>query len=489
MPEPRPKGWHADPFGRFHQRFYDADDQPGRLVRDASGNESYDDLPELEGVAPGQGPTEDADSPLWEPVQAPSPRAGSDALFDETPGGPMFDDEPIRWRTTVAARLEALKLPKVTMHMPTRTGKPLGRRAWLTMGVVGALVVAAVALALSLSGPSKPSAVATSTTTTKTKLPTLPSKTSAWRVAEAFEHTAVAITGVSCPNSTDCFAVGETSLLTGLILNSIDSGSTWHEQSVPSSVGPLSAVSCATGSSCVAVGGTSVLSTIDGGATWSAQNLGTGQLTAVGCPTPSTCIAAGTAAAGSGCTQGEAYTTADGGAEWSTRSLVCFVPSGIACPDVGHCQLAGVDDLTAAGAAQVDATVDGGLSWSSEYLSTTSGTKLNAISCPSTKFCTAVGRVGGSSILSSSDGGHTWAPQMVPASAQSAALTAVSCESNLVCQAVGSLGLATDNGGSSWSADQFPSVVTSVDAVSCPLVTSCIAGGTQDPFAVILSYV
>ena len=45
MAEPRPRGWHPDPFGIHHERFYYEDDQPGRLVRDERIRESFDDPP------------------------------------------------------------------------------------------------------------------------------------------------------------------------------------------------------------------------------------------------------------------------------------------------------------------------------------------------------------------------------------------------------------------------------------------------------------
>ena len=45
MAEVRKRGWHPDPFGIHHERFYFADDEPGRLVRDVNRHESFADLP------------------------------------------------------------------------------------------------------------------------------------------------------------------------------------------------------------------------------------------------------------------------------------------------------------------------------------------------------------------------------------------------------------------------------------------------------------
>ena len=41
----RLRGWHRDPFGIHHERFYYADERPGRLVRDERGRESFNDPP------------------------------------------------------------------------------------------------------------------------------------------------------------------------------------------------------------------------------------------------------------------------------------------------------------------------------------------------------------------------------------------------------------------------------------------------------------
>jgi hypothetical protein len=45
MTEIRKRGWHPDPLGIHHERFYFADDRPGRLVRDDGRTEVYDEFP------------------------------------------------------------------------------------------------------------------------------------------------------------------------------------------------------------------------------------------------------------------------------------------------------------------------------------------------------------------------------------------------------------------------------------------------------------
>lgn len=117
---------------------------------------------------------------------------------------------------------------------------------------------------------------------------------------------------ISCPTERACYITGFTTSVSGgtpVILATHDGGSTWVQQSYPSSLGltALNMVQCADGSHCWAVGegssGSSmILATSDGGATWEAQtipsNLGlrTDGLIALNCQSLSACWVLGNAA-------------------------------------------------------------------------------------------------------------------------------------------------------------------------------------------------
>ena len=85
----------------------------------------------------------------------------------------------------------------------------------------------------------------------------------------------------------------------GVVLSSRDGGATWTSSTPPAGVADLSGVSCASSSDCMAVGygssGGVVVTTTDGGATWTSSTLPaeSGLLTAISCSSPSTCMAVG----------------------------------------------------------------------------------------------------------------------------------------------------------------------------------------------------
>jgi hypothetical protein len=134
---------------------------------------------------------------------------------------------------------------------------------------------------------------------------------------------------------------------------------------------------------------------------------------------------------------------------------------------------------------------------------------MYGVSCPSASFCVAVGSYSDTSdrndamLLTRSDGSWTGAEAPVPADATGASLSAVSCPSASFCVAVGNYSdtsggndtmLLTRSDGS-WTvanaplpADSASPANASLDAVSCPSASFCIAGGNyvdrsggQDP--------
>jgi hypothetical protein len=121
---------------------------------------------------------------------------------------------------------------------------------------------------------------------------------------------------------------------------------------------------------------------------------------------------------------------------------------------------------------------------------------LNAVSCPTTAVCTAVGlhvRESGLGVtLAEQRSGGVWAVQPTPnpPGAASSALNAVSCPSGSACTAVGQfavksgaqLTLAERWNGSSWRIQPtpHPAPSSSLSAVACPAADACIAVGSSN---------
>src|SRR5215468_8874789 len=123
---------------------------------------------------------------------------------------------------------------------------------------------------------------------------------------------------------------------------------------------------------------------------------------------------------------------------------------------------------------------------------------LNAVSCPTTSACTAVGlhvRESGLGVtLAERRSGGTWTVQSTPnpAGAAASALNGVSCLSRSACTGVGQfvtksgaqLTLAERWNGSNWRIQPTPNLAGSpssrLSAVACPAAGSCTAVGISN---------
>lgn len=221
----------------------------------------------------------------------------------------------------------------------------------------------------------------------------------------------IELNGASCATATSCVAVGYQELdfnARGIVMNSRDGGANWTVQTVGSR--RLRAVSCARNGVCVAVGekGAIVTST-DDGTTWQGRVLRSGVwLNGVSCPSAGLCVAVG------GLTDGLVLKSTDGGTSWSSYS-------------------SGFDDLLSeegpANAEILQCAAGGGCADGA----------LRGISCPSTRFCVAVGDQG--TILTTADGATTWTSQVASGGSSTKQLTGVSCVSRTDCVAVGQGGI------------------------------------------------
>jgi hypothetical protein len=150
--------------------------------------------------------------------------------------------------------------------------------------------------------------------------------------------------------------------------------------------------------------------------------------------------------------------------------------NALTCPKTGTCVAVGAD---AQGQAAVS-TSEGDGSWTKRTLPSNAG-PLQAVSCSSTTHCVAVGR---GAILSSHTGGGQWQLHRPPANTT---LLGDTCASASNCLAVGiepdlsgayaGVILRSTDGGNSWKWANLPPNAPEVGAVACPTTTRCIAVG------------
>ena len=202
------------------------------------------------------------------------------------------------------------------------------------------------------------------------------------------------LTGVDCVSALRCWAAGSTLGTAGApngaaVVTTVDGGATWTIQPIPSAVGYLSDISCSDRHYCAAVGQVTqtsdgqgaIITTSDGGSTWTAATVPStvSDVTAIDCQADRRCMAIGTVAAGSA-----ALVSSAPGAAWTQQGTLpagLNGASGISCPDSHDCwvtisQAVDVDHVT----GQVALTVDGGSTWSTTATPKTVG-YLNDIVC------------------------------------------------------------------------------------------------------------
>jgi hypothetical protein len=193
-----------------------------------------------------------------------------------------------------------------TRRLSYRILRPSAAAVALT---VVAVVVAAAVLANTFSGQPPPRSV-----TGVTAVP------AAWQLAGFIDQPAwqvgasAAAVGpsapITCPNESTCYADEPGYSPSNTVVEvTTDSGSAWQASSLPAGSQTTSAVTCPTADQCLVAGYTgapagsgvplggnpSILSTTDGGATWSVQPLPSKvvQVTDLACTSPSDCVGAG----------------------------------------------------------------------------------------------------------------------------------------------------------------------------------------------------
>jgi photosystem II stability/assembly factor-like uncharacterized protein len=235
----------------------------------------------------------------------------------------------------------------------------------------------------------------------------------------------------------------------------------------------LTAVSCPSTSHCWAVGTTGeILATNNGGSTWFKQRTPSGvtQLEGVSCPSTNVCVAVSSAA--TRVEGGTILVTKNGGRSWAVHTSATAL-AGVTCPST--------EDCVAVGGSTIVTTANGGTTWVTRKVPQPV-TELGGVSCPSKDVCLAVGGAtsgeqGSVDFAVTTNGVKTWKAR-VAAYGTGADFSGVSCPSTQECFAVGGDILATKNGGATW-ADQTAVLQALFLAVSCPSSNACFAVGTS----------
>lgn len=329
------------------------------------------------------------------------------------------------------------------------------------------------------------------------------------------------VAGVSCSASSACTAVGsyddnEVRLLP-LVMRW--NGKVWEKQSVPAG-GPdgsiLNAVSCPSAAYCLAVGAVYTGSTFPqpapfaeqwNGTSWSVlprlRGGGDGQFSGVSCPSARSCEVVGSKTLS--LTASAVLAARWNGKSWVGQAVPTPVKgasvglSDVSCVSATHCEAVG--SLADVSSDYPAVAVWNGKSWTTakaplpKGAATPPAAELLQVSCGSASSCTALGfSTAGkkTTSYSASGSGTSWkdAPVVVPNGATTPVLDGISCATGTAtwCMAVGAypangkrLALAESWNGRAWSLTAAPAnsthPATYLDAVSCPVRTTCQAVG------------
>ena len=327
------------------------------------------------------------------------------------------------------------------------------------------------------------------------------------------------MTGVSCVGTSFCMAVGWTfegedqsvQISTWSTLAETWDGSIWSVVPTPATPGgsaQLFAVSCTTATSCEAVGYDSGVQLAIGeswdGHQWHLQptpdpgGIDTATwLYGIACTSATSCTAVGFILSFNGAFPNGPLVEQWNGAAWTIQ------PSA---PTTGGYLVAiscsAADACTAVGA--LDGAIAerwNGLAWTLQPVPSSGdpSTVLAGVSCPTARFCMAVGVdhvsvSGGDTTTTTADSwnGTAWlvSAPLQPRGAARSTLNAVSCASSTACRAVGgsdvSGPLVEGWNGSRWVRQSTPDrpspalagrEITAMNAVSCPTRATCIGVG------------
>ena len=316
-----------------------------------------------------------------------------------------------------------------------------------------------------------------------------------------------ALSAVSCASRAGCTAVGTALDGEQLVIHLVGRGWVTDTGATPL-MGALNGVSCTSSRACTAVGatqstqGAAAFAETWNGRSWStepapgAQTLGGSSLAGVSCPAPGTCTGVGTIDRGTGTlTLAARWQASRLRTEATPNPLLSALVrlTAVSCPTASVCTAVGYLG-NAATHRQPVAIREAGGRWSAESPPTPPGainSELDAVSCPTTTACTAVGvaQLEKSNVsLAEVWDGTTWTITSLPSvPAGNPALAAVSCTAANACTAVGGQGgggtdtssgrtLAEHWNGNRWAVQSTPAP-GGLHGVACTSTSACVAVG------------
>jgi hypothetical protein len=336
------------------------------------------------------------------------------------------------------------------------------------------------------------------------------------------------LAGISCTSAASCTAVGsqQTTARTGgqVPLAVHWDGSSWSAQPVPNPVfhgqgSELAAVSCTSRRACTAVGqrGGGVSASLAerwDGHRWAVQATphppgNATRLLGVACTSAASCTAAGL---DSPPARLLALAGHWNGVRWARQHTPPAAPgaggillNAVGCSSAAACTAVGQAD---SGPPVIERR--NGTTWMMQHsppVRSPGPGELASVSCPAAAACVAAGNTGGTEppdfsalALAERWNGKTWAIQRLPEppGTGSSYLTGISCSSPAACTAVGEAVLGLPAGtvtlaerwnGTRWAIQHTPNpphgnlpgaATATLNAVSCPSATSCVAVGRSD---------
>jgi hypothetical protein len=298
-----------------------------------------------------------------------------------------------------------------------------------------------------------------------------------WTVRHATSpasDTLTALYGVSCPSPTDCTVVGASgsgNIATHLLAENWN-GKTWRIEATatPSggtAVNDFFSVSCPTTSTCMAVGTTESTTTLPLAETWKSGGVGwkvvatvapvpkgatsySDALFSVSCAAAARCVAVGGEAdQSSGAAAERNLVEAWNGTTWSDTAVPTSTAGsslyGVSCPSAASCVAGGQTDVDHADDGLATSLVLVGSHWSLQPTPHLRGEHLDdlvGVACSTAASCSAVGLQSGAKTgaLAEHWNGARWAVQTTPDPGPRSALAGVACARRSRCVAVGSYG-------------------------------------------------
>jgi photosystem II stability/assembly factor-like uncharacterized protein len=304
--------------------------------------------------------------------------------------------------------------------------------------------------AVGIAGPNPPATGATVIVATT-------NGGSSWKAQHVAGGSTPQLSGVSCPTSTQCTAVGSNGASlpgSGVVVATRDAGTTWSDTAAPTNALAVTSVQCASPSDCTVI-------VSDGTLTWSAHSADFGQTwqqegdlpslflagNDLSCSAGGSCLVAGYVPTSNGHGEGAVSVSADGGQTWSLAT----VPAGLGilqstvCLNTSVCLAAGTTSTTVSDVVPAKGellrSTDGGHTWvpSSAALPVDD---IYGVACTTARQCSIVGTkwvgfpaIGTGAVAQSLNGGMTF--HASTSAYTPITLTALSCPDTAVCVAVG----------------------------------------------------